>query len=83
MLAGFITATITNEDGTLKTEYLLPVAQDKPKASVDEMSDKNTKISEIRASLFSGDDDIDKPAPNDPVITKSDDESFFDKIEYS
>ena len=87
MLAGFLTASILNEDGTLKNERLLPVAQSKPKDStiLPEYSDKNITISEI-SSLFalgsSPGDDIDFPSPGATAISKDADESFFDAVSY-
>jgi hypothetical protein len=87
MLAGFLTASVLNEDGTLKNERLLPVAQSKPKDStiLPEYSDKNITISEISSILAVGSspgDDIDFPSAGATAISKDADESFFDAVSY-
>ncbi len=84
MLAGFITSTIMSDDGSLKTEYLLPVAQNKPKTSaiLSDFSDKNITIAEIRSTL-TGSDDIDEPVSGASVLTKSSEETFFEALNYN
>jgi hypothetical protein len=84
MLAGFITSTIMSDDGSLKTEYLLPVAQNKPKTSaiLSDFSDKNITIAEIRSTL-TGSDDIDEPVSGASVLTKSSEETFIEALNYN
>lgn len=79
MLAGMVLGTITNDDGTLKEEYLLPVAQTIP-ISTSSFSDENLTISEIRGTINGGASDVQEPVAGSVAISKSSDETFFDNL---
>lgn len=80
MLAGMILGTITNDDGTLKEEYLLPVAQTIP-ISTSSFSDDNLTISEIRGTIDGGASDVQEPIAGSIAISKSSDQTFLDNLD--
>lgn len=79
MLAGMVIGTITNDDGTLKEEYLLPVAQTIP-ISTSSFSDEDLTISEIRGTISGGASDVQEPISGSVAISKTSEESFFDNL---
>lgn len=82
MLGGMIIGTVSNEDGSIKTEYLLPVSQT-ISTNLDPISDENLTVSKVLSSLAGSDPDIINPVSGAAVLTKSSGESFYDSLEYN
>jgi len=81
MLSGMLLGAITNDDNTLKTQYLLPVAQTYSE-DISSLSDDDLTISEV-LSLFSGTDpNIKEPTSGSSVLTRGSEESFYDILTF-